>query len=207
MTNGGISGLIGCFSKNARSLKRIVKKINSGSFFCRADAEAAADKIKRAAANSYHRLQYEIKEVAKYPRGRPAKGTTRTPIGYEYILDVKIDVDADAVSPLRLEAGCFVLICNLSSEQERSQWTANPLLELYKDQSGIEQNFGFLKDPVIVNSIFLKKPSRIEVLGLVLLIALLIWRLMERCMRRYLEKQKAKLPVGKNARQNGRLLS
>ena len=40
---------------------------------------------------------------------------------------------------------------------------------------------------VIVNSIFLKKPHRTEVLGLVLLIALLIWRLMEKCMRKYIE--------------------
>ena len=59
-------------------------------------------------------------------------------------------------------------------------------LKLYKDQSGIEQNFGLLKDPVIVNGIILKKQTRIEVLGLALLIALLIRRLMERCMRHYL---------------------
>jgi hypothetical protein len=65
-------------------------------------------------------------------------------------------------------------------------------------QSGIEQNFGFLKDPVIVNSIFLKKPTCIEVLGLVLLIALLIWRLMERCMRHYLEKTKSVIPGWKD---------
>jgi transposase len=97
-------------------------------------------------------------------------------------------VDTDAIAHMRHEAGCFVLLCNLSGEQEPNPWTAESLLELYKDQSGIEQNFGFLKDPVIVNSIFLKKPSRIEVLGLVLLISLLIWRLMERCMRQYLEK-------------------
>ena len=114
-------------------------------------------------------------------------------MGYEYILDVKIDVDTEAIAHMRLEAGCFVLLCNLSGEQEPNPWTAESLLELYKDQSGIEQNFGFLKDPVIVNSIFLKKPSRIEVLGLVLLIALLIWRLMERCMRQYLEKAKIEI--------------
>ena len=94
---------------------------------------------------------------------------------------------------MRLEAGCFVLICNLSTKQEQSQWTAESLLELYKDQSGIEQNFGFLKDPLIVNSIFLKKPSRIEVLGLVLVISLLIWRLIERCMRQYLDKTKSEI--------------
>jgi len=54
---------------------------------------------------------------------------------------------------------------------------------VYKDQHGTEQNYGFLKDPVIVNSLFLKKPERIEALGLVVLLALLIWRLMERTMR------------------------
>lgn len=184
--------------KKRKELEATCKKINSGPFFCRADAEAAADKIHKAAANSYHQLQHEVRKEAKYPRGRPAKGKMRTPIGYEYILDVKVDVDADAVAPLRLQAGCFVLICNLSSDQERSQWTGASLLQLYKNQSGIEQNFGFLKDPVIVNSIFLKKPTRIEVLGLVLLIALLIWRLMERCMRRYLEKTERKITGWKN---------
>ena len=56
---------------------------------------------------------------------------------------------------------------------------------LYKSQIGIEKHFSFLKDPVIANSIFLKKAERIEVL--VLLISLLIWRLMERSMRQYIE--------------------
>jgi transposase len=83
---------------------------------------------------------------------------------------------------MRLEAGCFVLLCNIAE-----QWTSKELLQLYKNQSGIEQNFSFLKDPLIVNSIFLKKPHRIEVLGLVLVISLLIWRLIERNMRQYID--------------------
>lgn len=181
-----------------KELEKHCKKVNADPFYCRADAEAAADKIRKAAANSYHKLQYEIREAARYPRGRPAKGTEREPVGYEYLLHIEIDVDADLVAPMRLEAGCFVLICNLSGGKEREQWPVASLLELYKNQSGIEQNFGFLKDPVIVNSIFLKKPSRIEVLGLVLLIALLIWRLMERCMRHYLEKTKSEITGWKN---------
>ena len=44
--------------------------------------------------------------------------------------------------------------------------TARDGLRAYKEQHGIEQNFGFLKDPLIVNSLFLKKPERIEALGL-----------------------------------------
>jgi hypothetical protein len=59
------------------------------------------------------------------------------------------------VAPLRLEAGCFVLLTNLVYQQE--DWSAPELLTLYKSQIGIEKNFSFLKDPAIVNSIFLKK--------------------------------------------------
>ena len=91
----------------------------------------------------------------------------------------------EKVDPLRLQAGCFVLLTNLIGQQE--DWPAPELLKLYKSQIGIEQNFSFLKDPTIVNSIFLKKAERIEVLGLILLISLLIWRLMERSMRQYVE--------------------
>ena len=184
--------------KKRHDLETLIKKTNTGPFYCRADAQAAVEKIIKATANSYHKLQYKISKVAKYPRGRPAKGKPRTPIGYQYPLDIQIEVDEKAIAPLRLEAGCFVLLSNLSGRQEQSQWPAATLLELYKNQSGIEQNFGFLKDPVIVNSIFLKKPNRIEVLGLVLLIALLIWRLMERCMRRYLEKTQSEISGWKN---------
>ena len=65
--------------------------------------------------------------------------------------------------------------------------SAREILTVYKEQHGTEQNYGFLKDPVIVNSLFLKKPERIEALGLVCLLALLIWRLMERTMRTYID--------------------
>jgi len=43
----------------------------------------------------------------------------------------------------------------------------------------IEKNFSFLKDDQIVNALFLKRPERIEALGLILLISLLLWRLIE----------------------------
>ena len=52
----------------------------------------------------------------------------------------------------------------------------------------MERNFGFLKDPAIVDSLFLDIPERLEALGLILLTALLIWRLMERTMRQSIEE-------------------
>ena len=67
-------------------------------------------------------------------------------------------------------------------------------LQAYKEQHGIEQNYGFLKDPMIVNSLFLEKAERIEALGLVLLVALLIWRLIERSLRQHVETTGIALP-------------
>ena len=80
------------------------------------------------------------------------------------------------------------------TEEKKKRYDSKAILETYKDQYGIEQDFGFLKDPVIVNSVFLKKPRRIEVLGLILLTSLLIWRLMERSMRQYVEQTGEKFP-------------
>lgn len=40
----------------------------------------------------------------------------------------------------------------------------------FKGQYGIERDYSFLKDPLIVNDIFMKKPQRIEALVVVLLI-------------------------------------
>lgn len=124
-----------------------------------------------------------------FGRGRPAKDRPHSPIGYRYQLKAHILPDAKAIEPLRLQVGCFVLVSNVPASFQGRQWSALDLLAQHKEQYGIEKNFGFLKDPVIVNSIFLKKNERIEVLGMVLLISLLIGRLMERTMRQHIEEQ------------------
>jgi transposase len=161
-------------AKKRKELDALCKKICASTYYCRADGQAAVDKLQTASAGSYHKLDCSIEKVAKYPRGRPVKDVPRTPTGYEYQLHLQIAVDSQMVEPLRMQAGCFVLICNLDSARDLKDFPAGELLRLYKDQDGIERNFSFLKDPVIVNSIFLKRNHRIEVLGLVLLISLLI---------------------------------
>ena len=171
-----------------KRLEKACKKAVSTVYFCEPDARAAAEKLAADTAGTYHRIQWQVAAVDKFPRGRPAKDKPRKPIGREYHLRVNIEQDTKAIAPVRIKAGCFVLVSNLSDAKLIAQWPAPELLRLYKSQSGIERNFGFLKDPVIVNSIFLKRPHRIEALGLVLLIALLIWRLIERCLRQYIQR-------------------
>jgi hypothetical protein len=62
-----------------------------------------------------------------------------------------------------------------------------------KGKNGVESDFGFLKDPLVFNDLFLKKPSRIEAHGMILIISLVIWRLMERSLRTYVENTGIKL--------------
>ncbi|MCP4057357.1 MAG: IS1634 family transposase [Pseudoalteromonas sp.] len=175
-------------------LEKEIKAATREPFKCRPDAEAAAARLSRIAEKSHHRFTHDISEIARYGQGRPKNGEPRIPKCFEYKVAAKIEQDPEKIQKLRTDAGCFVLITSLSNKENMEKWPAAELLRLYKDQDGIEKNFGFLKDPAIVNSIFLKKPERIEVLGLVLLLALLIWRLMERNLRLYVEKTDDLLP-------------
>jgi transposase len=93
------------------------------------------------------------------------------------------------------KAGCFVLLTNVPTAGHLAH-SARDILTVYRKQHGTEQNFGFLQDPVIVNSLFLKRPERIEALGLVLLLALRIWRVMERAMRRHVDTTRIPLTGG-----------
>ena len=60
--------------------------------------------------------------------------------------------------------GCFVLLSNVPAAGEMAH-RAGDVRHAYKDQHGIEHNSGFLKDPLLVNSLFLKKPSGLKPWG------------------------------------------
>jgi transposase len=154
-------------------------------YFCQADAEAAAAKL-RALQSAYHWVEVEVKERPTYGPGRPSSKQPRVVKALRYSLQVTLHEQSESIARKRQETGCFVLLTNVPTAGEMAH-TAGDVLQAYKEQHGIEQNYGFLKDPLIVNSVFLKKPERIEALGLVLLLALLLWRLVERTLRVHVE--------------------
>ena len=161
-------------------------KLQRQEFFCLADAEAAAAAFPEG---SLHRVTRGIEERPIFGRGRPRQNEPPTPKSMRYLVKIDITENPEAIAVLREEAGCFVLLTTVS-EQKKS---GKDILTIYKEQDGIEKNFGFLKDPLIVNDVFLKKPHRIEAMGLVLIIALLLWRLMERSMRTKTREEKIPL--------------
>ena len=128
-----------------------------------------------------------------YGPGRPSAQKPRTVKAWRYRLQRTLHERSEVIARKEQEAGCFVLLTNVPTQGEMAH-SPREVLRAYKEQHGIEQNFAFLKDPVIVNSLFLKKPERIEALGLVLLLALLVWRLVERALRMHVETTGNTLP-------------
>ncbi len=175
--------------KEAKAMTAALKK---KCFFCRADAEEAAREL-MAQTTGYHQLEVEIAECPRYGPGRPKKGVPRTPVAMEYGLSVKVAEKEQEIARRRQLAGCFVLLTNVAADGDEG-YSAEKILRTYKDQHAIENNFGFLKDDQIVNAVFLKRPERIEALGLILLISLLTWRLIEHTMRTELKAADTTLP-------------
>jgi transposase len=155
-------------------------------YACEPDAKAAAQAWAMQVSR-YHDLSCRIEPRYTYAKGRPKKNQPRQVTRIRYGLSCHLEPKAPALEQMRTEAGCFVLLSNVAKEGEGSA-DAKEILSLYKEQHGVEQNFAFLKDPAVVNAIFLKSEERIEALGVILLISLLIWRLIERTLRKHVEK-------------------
>jgi transposase len=174
------------------ALEATVRAAIQQEYFCHADAAAAAAQL-RARQSAYHWVEVRVEEHPKYGPGRPSQKQPRVVKALRYGLQATLHERAEVIARKTQETGCFVLLTNVPTAGDMAH-QARDVLRAYKEQHGIEQNFAFLKDPLIVNSLFLKKPERIEALGLVLLLALLIWRLIERSLRIHIETTGTALP-------------
>jgi len=168
--------------KDAEIIQTRIATLSRKEFFCLPDARKAAAELKDG---NFHRISCSFESRPVYRRGRPGKDGKRCVQGERYRILATVSENKTAVEKLKEEAGCFVIVSNVQQKEK----TALEILKTYKEQDGIERNFGFLKDPLVTNDIFLKKPHRIEAMGLVLILSLLLWRLMERNMREKVKKE------------------
>lgn len=177
-------------ASSEKTISNALKKMPN-VYACEPDAKRAATQAEKL-SDPLHNVRVSICPENIRKRGRPPKNAPApTQMRYKLVWDVR--ENEDAVARLRELAGCFVLLSNVPIKGESSMDGAG-LLRTYKGQYGVESDFAFLKDPLVVNDIFLKTPARIDALGMVLIIALMVWRLMERSMRTYLENTETVLP-------------
>src|SRR5712691_807974 len=139
----------------------------------------------------YHQVaQVSLTPHIQYARkGRP---TPETPIkAIQWQIHASAEADAATIAHQQQRKACFVLGTTVPD-------TALPDAEViagYKGQSAVERGFRFLKDPVFfVSSLFVKKPSRIQGLLMVMTLALLVYTVAQRRMRHQLACQHDTLP-------------
>ncbi len=173
-------------AESREAAEGILRQEEKVQYFCAEDAEAAAERL-RSERSPYHFCECVVKEKPTYFRGRPPANGERKVARMMHTLSGEVVERTGEAAKARAAAGCFVLLTNVPDSGEMAHTPAE-VLAAYKEQHGIERNFGFLKDPLIVNDLFLKRPDRIEALGFILLVSLLTWSLMEHAMREYLAR-------------------
>lgn len=167
----------------AKQLKAIVKE----TFHCEDDARNRAERLLKENRQKYHQIEYGLRAQPVYARGRPPAGKPRRIQGYRHHIELRQSEQTEIIAHARELAGCFVLISNVPQPEEDPEGlSAEQILRAYKEQNGVEMNFRFLKDPLIVNDTFLKKAERIEALGCILLLSLMVWNLIQQVIREHI---------------------
>ena len=143
-------------------------------FACEPDARTAlATQLKTCP--DWLVVHAEIHALPKHQRpGRPRDDAA--PDRLEWQVQTTLSVDAEAVTHQ-----AFLVATNVLDPAHLSD---HELVQPYTEQHGVERGFTFLKDPLfLASSVFVKKPSRIVALSLVMVLCLLVYRLAEHRLR------------------------
>jgi len=138
----------------------------------------------------HHATTTELIEHKRYTgKGRPSAKTPIQAIAWQ--MRAQARPDAAALWRHKQHQGCFVLGTNIEADHLSDE----EVIAAYKAQSQVEGGFRFLKDPLFfVSSLFVKKPSRIQGLLMVMTLALLVYSVAQRRLRHALARQQERLP-------------
>jgi transposase len=176
--------------KELQTAEKQWHKLCAQSFNCQADAQIAADQFSQRW--KLHQAHADVVPILQYARrGRPAAEDQPEIIGYT--LQGQVVDDPERVEAAKRNLGKFIIATN---ERDSQKLSATGMLSNYTDQGvSVERGFRFLKDPLFfADSLFLKKPERIMALMMIMGLALLIYALAERQLRRTLAQKQETLP-------------
>ncbi|VEP17083.1 transposase (fragment) [Hyella patelloides LEGE 07179] len=101
-----------------------------------------------------------------------------------YKATIVLEKKSDKIESEKKKAGRFILATNVLKNLSPSE-----ILTAYKGQQSCERGFRFLKDPLFfADSVFLKYPSRVETLAMLMGLSLLIYSIGQRQLRANLKQ-------------------
>lgn len=171
------------------AVKKDLFHLQAQRFACQTDAQRAMNKLTKNI--KYHQIaeQKFVEHKVYEGKGRPKKDASVKCI--EWQITAELIENEAAIKQVVEQKSCFVLATNIDKEV----LSAEELLKHYKAQSEVEKGFRFLKDPLFfVSSLFIKKPSRIDALLMVMTLSLLVYSIAQRRMRANMKGLGATIP-------------
>jgi transposase len=108
-----------------------------------------------------------------------------------YTCEVKYQELTEKIEDEKQKAGQFILATNVLDKDELA---TEEILKEYKNQQSCERGFRFIKDPLFLASyVFVKNPKRVEVMGMIMGLCLLVYSIGQRMIRKELEKKKERI--------------
>ncbi|MDN7025659.1 IS1634 family transposase [Methanoculleus sp. FWC-SCC1] len=168
--------------KDKRTAETSLRKLGAREFACEPDARIAAEKWLQENPQfcfSSLDIRTTTRKITK-KRGRPKADE---PVETVYTVSAELEHNLLVVEQRRQKLGRFVLATN------DLELSPDELLTNYKEQGTVERGFRFLKDPSFrVAEIYLKKPSRIQALAMIMMFCLFIYAMTEFRLRRKLQE-------------------
>lgn len=149
-----------------------LKELSKDKFACEVDAVKALTKLSKQF--KYHQIQ-----SSKVTEIKSNKKDSLAVISYQ--ISAIISQNESKINTEIRSAGRFIIATNVLESNVLSN---DSMLSEYKAQQSCERGFAFLKDPLFfADSIFLKSPERIESLGMIMGLCLLVYTLAQRQIR------------------------
>lgn len=180
----------------AKAQSKEYEKVNKQLFHLQAqrfDSTEAAHKALDAIVQKlrYHRLESStLTQHKKYARrGKPTADTPIKAILWQ--IEGTVVPDDDSVIEEQRRKACFVLGTSIPD----AELSDLEVIAGYKGQGAVERGFRFLKSPeFFISSLFVKKPSRMLGLLMVMTLSLLVYSVAQRRMRKQLESTGDTIP-------------
>jgi len=189
-------------AKEAERVADHIRRVQARSFACVADAEAAIAQEEGRGQGQRgrtpqrwraHALHYRVEEFTHHPkrtrRGRPPK-TEAPPEETRY----RLVAEAEALPQTAVEQGWTVLATTVDAET----CSDAQILRAYHEQnSTVEPGLRWIKNPAAITPVWLEKPERIAALAMLTVVGLLVYGLIQRQVRLYLQAHQQHVPGNK----------
>jgi transposase len=178
--------------RESKEIEKDLRHLDRETFQCQGDAEKAITKIKNY---KYYSVLCAVNAVKGHSgRGRPKKG--EEPSVQHFKIETSYERDEEKIARVKRRKGRFILATNDLNGEFVQDTT---MLETYKEQSSTEGSFQFIKNNAFeVDSVFLKKPSRITALMAIMCLCLMVYGFSQHKVRSALVAMNETIPNQRN---------